>query len=303
MHPLERAPGSPLDIVHGNCQAGSIRRLLESAGATALRVPPVHELTTEDAHRLHSFVASADALVTQPIADDYRGLPVGSRELAALLPAGARVVRVPVLRFAAPFALQVTVRPSFASSIDPPIVPYHDLRTAIVASEQSRAASLTGAARARFDELGARLDEAAVLRLREASIEALRSREIAHDTVSVAHLLARMSLGQRTHHTLNHPVNAFFLAAVEPVIDALGGLPGTPEAPDFEMLGGIRAAVEPACARALGIEEGPWIVDSLEVSTHDIADAQLRWYRENPRFVEAALTRHHDTIELLGIAR
>ena len=62
---------------------GQASRLLLGAGdVTSTRLPAVHELTEADLKPLRELLAATDLLVTQPIADDYRGLPVGAHQLA-----------------------------------------------------------------------------------------------------------------------------------------------------------------------------------------------------------------------------
>lgn len=61
-------------IVIGNCQAESMRLVLDAPERRFVRVPPVHELDAADAARLRELVALADHIVSQPIRDDYRSL-------------------------------------------------------------------------------------------------------------------------------------------------------------------------------------------------------------------------------------
>jgi hypothetical protein len=68
-------------------------------------------------------------LLSQPVRDDYRDLPLGTRQVAAMMRPHARVVRWPVIRWAGLHPFQAIVRDPRDPSRDPPIVPYHDLRT------------------------------------------------------------------------------------------------------------------------------------------------------------------------------
>lgn len=312
LRPLAPA-GRPVVLVHGNCQAGSVRRLLDTAGACAVRVPPVHELETEDLGHLARLAGRAEALVTQPVRADYRDLPVGTEQVAALLPAGAPVVVFPVLRFAGIFPFQVTVRPSCAGSVDPPVVPYHDLRLLLAARESRRYARGLPFPRALrlVEELTGAVDPAAVGRLTADSLRRMRRRERAHDAVAASAVLAAMLPAQRTHHTLNHPTNVFLTGVVPLVIRRLAeagfALDPAPEAPDAQMLGGIRAPVTAAARAAFpGVPaqqwSGPdWLVDGVRVPEEEVARAQLAWYTRHPGFVDAGLARHAGTLELLGL--
>ena len=71
----------PLLVVHGNCQAEALRVLLagDASPVRTVRVPPVHELTSEDLPHLDRLLAEVDVLVSQPVRDGYRDLPVGRR--------------------------------------------------------------------------------------------------------------------------------------------------------------------------------------------------------------------------------
>ncbi|MBE8526379.1 hypothetical protein ILP97_54455 [Amycolatopsis sp. H6(2020)] len=312
LRPVDPA-GRPVVLVHGNCQAGSVRRLLETSGACAVRVPPVHELETEDLGHLARLAERADALVAQPVRADYRGLPVGTEQVADLLPGGAPVVIFPVLRFAGIFPFQVTVRPSYAGSVDPPVVPYHDLRLLLAARESRRCVRGLPLSRALrlVEELTEAVDAAAVGRLTADSLLRLRRRELAHDAVAASAVLAGMLPAQRTHHTLNHPTNAFLAGVVPLVIRRLAEagivLDPAPQAPEREMLGGIRAPVTAAARAAFpGVPAsqwtGPgWLVDGVRIPEEEVARAQLAWYARHPGFVDAGLTRHAETLELLGL--
>lgn len=272
--------GRPLVAVTGNCQAGSIRRLLESTGeADAVLIPPVHELTADDLPHLARILGRARVLVAQPVRDGYRGLPIGWREQAALLPAGATVVRYPVLRWAGLHPWHVIVRPPSDPGAVPPLVPYHDLRVL----------------------LDLPLSDAPVRALRRAaaeSIAALRLREDAHDTVRVSDVLSRTP----RWHTINHPDNATLIEVARRVAEA-AGIGGEVTDPGWEMLGGVRARVDDAAAAALGVEPDPpgdpWTVDGRGIGAEELRRAHRAWYREHPDAVAEGRRRHADLIDLL----
>ena len=90
-------------VVVGNCQAESTRKLLMSTGHfTGERIAPVHELEAADLDWFAPLIRRADVLVTQPIRDGYRGLPVGTRQLRELLPRTAREFGPTYLRYRRP---------------------------------------------------------------------------------------------------------------------------------------------------------------------------------------------------------
>src|SRR5690349_14870496 len=57
-------------VVLGNCQAESLRMVIDAPEHRFIRVPPVHEMSGAEVERLHEVVAAADIVVSQPIRDD-----------------------------------------------------------------------------------------------------------------------------------------------------------------------------------------------------------------------------------------
>ncbi|MYM18892.1 peptide ABC transporter ATPase [Brevibacterium sp. 5221] len=303
------APGDrPLVVVHGNCQAGSVRRLLETAGADAPLIPPVHELEAEDLPHLRRLLAAADFLVAQPVRRGYRGLPIGTEDIAEELGPGAGTVLIPSLRFSGYFPAQATLRPAWAGAVDPPLVAYHDLRTLLIAHRAPHLAADPEApgAPARIAAAAGELEvsAAAVARLGADSVAELARREAAAGAVPASDLLAADIRAYRTHHTLNHPANAFFARVVERVVRRLrdlgAALPGAVRPPDFEMLGAVRAALEAAAAQHFGLPARPWSVDGRELPAARLRAAQLAWYAQHPDFVSYGLEHCRARLRLLG---
>ena len=93
----------PLWLVIGNCQAEALRQILDAVGDRPYRtvlVPPVHEIEASDLPHLEVLLRQTAVLSCQPIRDDYRGLPLGTGQLAAVLPAAATVLRWSPSKFA-----------------------------------------------------------------------------------------------------------------------------------------------------------------------------------------------------------
>ena len=298
----------PLIVVHGNCQAGSLRRLLASAGADAPLLPPVHELTASDLPHLRSLLTQADFLVSQPIRTGYRDLPIGLSDLQEHLPPRAHTVQVTPLRFAGYFPAQVTLRPSWASSTDPPLVAYHDLRTLLIARRHPE-----WCVRVREPHVQARIARAAadltvrpgaVKTIAQESIAELARRSAGAGALEVSDLQEECMESARTHHTLNHPTNALFeLAAtrIAGVLRSLGAdIASTVSLPDFEMLGSVRAEVEDEAALALHVDSAPWSVDGAPIDAYTLRTAHLAWYGRHPDFVEYGLEHHRERLEILG---
>lgn len=280
----------PTLTVVGNCQAESTRKLLMSSGQfESERIAPVHELTAADMGWFDALISRTDVLVTQPIRDDYRSLPVGTSQLIARLPRGAVHVVVPVLRFDALMPYQAIIRDPDDPSLNPPVVPYHDLRI------------LAAAARGLDAAVDADPGPAALRRAAAMSVDQIRSRERRHAAVTVSDYLETTPLW----HTVNHPDNATLQVLAERILVQLGMKPDV-EAPDYEMLDELDAPVEPDSAAALGAGvtgRTQWTRGSGEVIPGDeIAARQLEFYRRRPRLVAHGLTRHADRLTNLGLA-
>ncbi|GAB3698333.1 WcbI family polysaccharide biosynthesis putative acetyltransferase [Corynebacterium nasicanis] len=286
----ERRADRPFVAVMGNCQAESLRILLDSSGAVdSFRLPPVHEFTAEDIALLAPVLARADVLVSQPIRADYRELPLGTSQLAALLPPGATVLRYPVLRWDGLMPFHAIVRDPSDPSHNPPVVPYHDLRI-LAAAARGRAAPVD------VDPGAPAFRAAAAL-----SIAQLRTREEHHDTVRVSDHLESAPVW----HTINHPSNETLAVLAQRVLDRIApGATVTPPA-DREMLGGLQAPVEHRAAAALGVSVAgreQWTAAGEPLDQPALVAAQLAFYREHPQVVAAGLERHAERLALLGLA-
>ncbi|GAA2712765.1 WcbI family polysaccharide biosynthesis putative acetyltransferase [Actinoplanes palleronii] len=276
----------PVVLVVGNCQAESLRLMLDGGGLRTVRMPPVHELVAADLPHLARWLARAALLITQPIRDDYHGLPIGSAQLTERLGRGTPVLRVPVIRFAGLYPAHAIVRSPADPSLVPPVVAYHDLRVlAEAAGLRSRA----------------RLDPPVVRAIAEHSLEQLRSREDRHGTVVVSDLFAMPSFAQM--RTLNHPGNPIWTALAARV-RAASGLPAYTVDPGRPLLDAVHAPREAAVIDAWGIDEPErphWIVDGHVVETGAVREAHLAWYARYPDAVRAGLTRHAHALTVLGL--
>lgn len=289
--PLPPASERPFITVLGNCQAESLRILLDSSGLVdSFRIPPVHEFTAEDVDLLRGILARTDVLVTQPVRADYRDLPVGTAQLMELLPAGARTVTYPVLRWDGLMPYLAIVRDPADPARNPPVVPYHDLRILVAAS------------RGLDHPLDPGPSDTALRAAAELSISQLRTREQHHGTVVVSDVLAVSP----QWHTINHPDNATLEVLAQRVLDEI--IPGgTVTAPtDREMLGGLRAPLDPGAADALGVDATGrelWLAGGTPLDHAELVSRQLEFYRRHPGLVEAGLRRHAERIELLELNR
>jgi Polysaccharide biosynthesis enzyme WcbI len=280
--------GGPLALVHGNCQAESLRVLLAGSPTfpyRTVRMPPVHELTAGDLPALHALLPRTALLASQPVRDDYRDLPLGTAQLAARLPTGARVVRWPVIRYAGLTPHAAIVRHPSDMAAVPPVVPYHDLRTLASAAGIRRVA----------DPGPAQLRAAAAL-----SVEELARREELTTDVGVSDVL--LGLGVEAAHTVNHPGNPV-LRTLARRVQRAAGAPADAADPGRVLLGGIRAPLEAPVLAALGLDAEPrpyWLVDGRPVDDREVREAQLAWYATHPGWVEAGLRRYAERMAVLA---
>ena len=271
-------------MVHGNCQAESLRLALEGPDLATVRMPPVHELEAEDLPHLERILSRVSLLVSQPVRDGYRDLPLGSQELTARLRAGARTVRVPAIRFAGLYPAQAIIRPPSDRSAVPPLIPYHDLRTL---------------ARAGGIDASMALTPAKVRAVAAISLSELRRREQDYDTVVVSDLFDSPSFSQM--RTLNHPGNPIWESLARRLRERLGLGEGVALA--RPLLDAIHAPREPAVIDAFGLEaaaQPAWSSAGLLIDPAEVRAVHLAWYREHPDAVSEGLRRHAPTLAILS---
>ena len=286
---MSTMPAMPTLTVVGNCQAESIRRLLMSTGEfSSQRIKPVHELETADMGWFAELLSRTDVLVAQPIRDNYRGLPVGTSQLFATLPPGARHVVAPVLRFDGLMPYQAIIRNPTDTSENPPLVAYHDLRI------------LAAAARGLHAPVAVVPPADAFIRGAAMSVEQIRTRERAHGTVVISDYLETNPLW----HTVNHPDNETLAVLSSRILDHLD-IATPPSLPDYEMLGQLDAPVDASAAAALGVKVAgrtEWRDrENGAIDSRAIAEAQLEHYRTRPELVEHGLARHAERLANLGL--
>ncbi|MDO5635190.1 MAG: WcbI family polysaccharide biosynthesis putative acetyltransferase [Micrococcus sp.] len=322
---LDPLPEEGLVLVWGNCQAESLRRLVMGvpagdplhetgalAGLSSVRIPPAFEIQPDEVPHLRRVLAHTRVLISQPIPDDYRTMPVGTARLVEQLPPGAQVLRLPVVYDTSRFPWQVTLRhwkvargAAERPGEDPPRVPYLDLR------EVARVAVQLGLARPGMSLLENPDDDApvqvpanAVRSLAIESAERLARREAQRELMPVSDLVAAdRGVG---FHTANHPDNPVLRAVAARVLERLGADPADvviPE-PGRVLLGGVRTPLEEQVVSALGLEvdaREDWLIGGEPVAAAEIASEHRAWLRENPRAVQVALERFGDTLRTLQV--
>ena len=270
----------PLGLVYGNCQAEALRVLLDASPTfpwQLVRMPPVHELTADDLGPLRRLLSVSTLLVAQPVKDGYRSLPLGVGEVTQELAPGSQVVRWPVVFYTGLFPWQALVR--VADDVDPPGVPYHDLRT------------LTG-------RTPVEPDLAAVA---ERSVDELARRE-RHTDVGVADLVRGAGAG--AVHTVNHPGNELMIALAQRVQAAVGA-PRDAVDPGRVLLGAVRSPLEAGVLAALELDPSlareDWLIGGEPVDPASIVEVQRAWYAQRPDAVAEGHRRYAEALPLLGL--
>ncbi len=291
-HARSKRDQRPLVLVHGNCQAEALRVVLATSkqlGWQAVRIPPVFELTAADIPFLRRVARNTQLLLSQPVVDNYHNLPLGTDDVAAMMKPGGRVIRWPVIRFAGFHPYQAIVRDPTNAGHDPPVVPYHDLRT-------------LASARTGRDLLGERPSESACRQVADDSVAELRRREGRGSDITLSDVFGSAASGDMA--TINHPGNRVLLELARRVQLAVGS-PADVVDPGRTLLGEVVAPVDPAALRALGAAGAgrkSWSVAGRRVNRLTVHRAQWRWYLDNPQVVAEGFRRHRTTLELLGLA-
>ena len=275
----------PIGVVMGNCQAESLRLTLP-ASTEWVRLPPVHELTTDDIPHLERLLAVTDVLISQPVRDDYHGLPLGTGQLFSRVRPQSATAVIPVIRFAGLYPTQVIVRPPADASISPPLVPYHDLRTMAEASGSPLA----------------RLTPAGIRGIARLSLGELRSREQRHGAVEISDAFAAPDFAQM--RTINHPGNPIWMSLSERVADRLA-INDAPVDVGRPILNSIHAPREQAVIEAWALDAevtSHWTIDGRAVTDDERHRVHLAWYADHPDVLAAGLRRHADALDLLATA-
>ena len=293
---VDAASHRPLWLVIGNCQAEALRSALDTLPDPpyrTVRVPPVHELDAADLPYLDALLGRTSLLLSQPIRDDYRGLPIGTAQLAARLPAGAAVLRWPVIRYAGLYPFHVIARRPADRSVVPPVVPYHDVRTV--------AAALSG--RSPLDPWDVDVTPEALRAVAESSIAELAEREHRDTDVAVSDVFA--AAGRDAAHAINHPGNTVLTVLADRILEACG-VSGRVRLDGAALLGSVYAPLEQRVLDAQGIAGRPrdtWWFHGASIDPERVHRVHMEWYRHNDDFPVLAVQRHGPTLEQLGLPR
>ena len=285
----------PLWLVIGNCQAEALRQALDSVPDRpfrTVRVPPVHELAACDLPHLDELLRQTAVLLSQPIRPDYRDLPLGTGQLASAVPAGAAVLRWPVIRYAGLYPFQVIVRRPADRSVVPPPVPYHDLRT-VAAALANRPPS---------EPWDVDVEPNRFRAVAEASASSLAERERRDTDVGVSDVLA--AAGSDAAHAINHPGNTVLATLAQRILAAMD-VSGSVRLGEDPVLGSVYVPMEQRLLDALGVAgqaRTQWWFHGEVLDPDEVHQVQMRWYRDNLDFLQLAVDRHRPTMDLLGLA-
>lgn len=289
---VEPLPGDGTEarvVVYGNCQAEALRVCLASAGSVrTVRMPPVHELTAEDLPHLDAVLAWADVVAAQAVADGYRGLPLGTGQIAARLPADARVVPVPNYFSTVLYPEQVLVRHEDPGVVDPPVVPYHDVR------RLGAAAGWRGPQEVPAEAVRANA---------RASVTELERREVDQGSLRISDVV--QAVGAEAGWTVDHPGNPVLLALAQRVlVDIDAG--GVVADPGRVLLSEVMTPLKPEVLQALELHPSAgrtsWTVRGQTVPDAEVAAAHEEFYATHPRVVEVGLEKKAGVLRRLGWA-
>lgn len=284
---------APLLLAVGNCQAESLRLLLDAGDVRTVQVPPLHDVRPAEVPVLQQWLGRTDLLVAPPVAPDYRGLPLGTDQMAALLPGSARTCRVPLVRYAGLHPWHLVVHPPGLPDPQPPVVAYHDVRTV---------------ARAAWTRVGRPAPSstpattAGVLAVARASVAELARRERAAGTVVLSDLLGHPAADAM--RTVNHPGN-HLLAPLAARVRADLDLPALGPAVTRPLLTSVLAPLEHVVLAAHGLDAPPrpdWVLDGDPVASAVVEEAQLAFYGARPDVLDVCLDRAREPAAALGVA-
>lgn len=243
---------------------------------------------------LRKLLRITQVFITQIVRDDYRALPIGTRQLSELLPIHARIVTYPVVFYEGLHPCQVYVNPGSATSPPAPLTGYNDLRLLLSAS----LGETVDSALERHSNFNP--SKTAVRDISARSLDELARRETELD-VQVSELIA--SLGARAGFTINHPSNQVIsqiARSVQSILDCEADSQPLPQ----EQLVNVVSPVERTVAAALDITEvtsQDWIIDGQVVPLELIANKHLQWLSRRPDVVKSGIEKYGARMTALGI--
>jgi hypothetical protein len=285
-----------LCLFYGNCKAEPARVLLSSTPGfpfKTLALPPVYDMTAEDAQQLRRILPHVAALVTHPVNEDYRGgMGLGSDTMAGLVT--GQVIRMASVRYQGCFPFLVYIRHAGHAA---PVTVYDDLRFLACASKGWAP-----------DEALSWMREyvppsVALREIGTASIAELKRREDEYGVdVGASDLLADPDVRSRGFFTFNHPTRVL----LDPFTGRIAKALGVDYAPAGrgEPLGEIRPPIEASTYSALGLVGTPvsdWRIYGHRVTTERLLRMHLAAYAARPEVVRSGIKQHGELMARLEL--
>ena len=253
-----------------------------------LTIHEVHELTGLHQNTLRGHL---NVLVAQQVSAGYRGLPLGTEEVHAQMRAGAGRVRLPNYFSTVLYPEQVLVRDEDPGVVDPPVVPYHDVR------RLGRAAGWRPT-----ESEGAGAGVAGIRENAALSLAELERRQREQGSLRISDVVR--AAGADAGWTIDHPGNGVLGVLAQRVVDAIVG-EGVAQVmdPGRVLLGSVRTPLRAEVLSALHLQGEPrdtWLVDGREVSDEEIGARHLAFYVDHPRVVEVGIAKKGELLRRLG---
>lgn len=293
-----RSGGKPSVVVYGNCQALAIHQLLASTPEfirryRLVRVPGAHEINRAEIPFVRKAISEAKIIVTQLIKDDYRGLPIGTSQIAQAKRSDADVITFPSIFYKGLHPYLVYVHASGPLGTPAPRTEgYHDLRF-IHAASMSYGTAEASEWLATFEG-----DSNAI---RESAAQSLRALQEREDRVKIRVSHAIPSKGPTAFWTLNHPSNAILEEASAEVLKSVDI--ERPRIEIDELLTSVRAPIHPDVMSAMawdGEAGHAWTIRGKNVDDSTLLAEHLAFYRANPHVLATAVAEHRDLLSAFG---
>jgi hypothetical protein len=222
-------------LITGNCQSRPIfhfiqRFVTNDQSINVEKWPELHLIQSSEVESLLSRLDTYDLVLCMPVADNYRGMPLGTSQIKSRMRESARLIVYPNLCLYSYFptfgyikgqdGMHITAGHSRLSGFSV-FGDYHDHAAFHSWHLGMSPAEYLDATTHASTEIRSR-----ILEIHENSLAELVSRHV--DTeFSAIRTISELCLSQRTFHSFNHPVN-FLLEGVARESLALSGIPHSP---------------------------------------------------------------------------
>jgi hypothetical protein len=298
-----------LCVVYGNCQAEPLRALLEVSAEFSSRfdtepIPAIPELRKKllagdesPLRRLREAVSRAALVITQPVRDDYHGLPLGTDQVLAHAPRHHRRLTFAALHHPGAFPYFGYVPVPDGAPARAPLVEYHDLRIMACAARG-------WSAECSEHWLATYEPPAEALRsIWDHSQDVLTVLEQGLD-VRIAGRLRAPDVPGRMFHTEDHPTVLLIGELAAGVHRALGLRWAAPPDP-VDLLDWISAPIDAHTIRALELKIEPqqeWRRRGVSYTPEQLVAPHLEFYSEHPDALESGVSFHEARLRELDLS-